>query len=292
MQLRGKVLLGSAIAVGALLVYSIGFMQGAASSFFRQADSGAGQVASETKDTAIPTTNRTPTFFENVVKQKAEQESVEGSSIDNRPEQNASIDERAVMVSEQLHVVPDSVITSYLTDYLGVDAVSRIENPREFAEKIVSVITSEDDSEPSEGALQSYASLSPATGLRLIESSVSLDQFASVYIHFYSEAGTDLDLLLKWKNLSSGQTIELAQTGVVSSQPANYHAYRPQQGWEPGRYQVLAYDLYGDNELRSSIQFQVDAVNAQDPSVAQQVNHEAINEMMSVGQAVRKNLSQ
>ncbi len=200
--------------------------------------------------------------------------------------------EKSIDITQQsipLELIPNSTITNYLDEYLDPEIASRVENPRQFASDLMQAMKSDDTQAPVAGRLNAYVSLSPVSGFRTVDSGVDLQQFNPVYIHLSALEADRIDVMLKWKHLQSGEIIHLDQSIVTNSTQTTYRSFKPDQGWQSGRYQIAAYDMHNANHLLSVVSFQVQDVYEQTPEQAQQINQDAINEMMSVGQAVSKN---
>lgn len=200
---------------------------------------------------------------------------------------------REGLSSIKIGLIPSPVINSYLKKHISSNILSKVDDNRKFAEGIVNILTAEDDSkEVTEGELSTYASYSPVQGMRPLDSPARFNQYDSVYIHFVQNYSKELDILLKWKSVSTGKILRLDQASLDPEESESFRYFRPSEGWNNDTYRLFVYNMHGENELLSELTFQVDTVYSQDPTELLRPNTLAIEEMLSVGRASAKLIPQ
>lgn len=191
---------------------------------------------------------------------------------------------------DRVERLPADLIYQQLENLFDREYVERVEDPHDFAKRLIEVALSEGsfgdniESETDSKVALGF-SLSPVAGLREFVSLDEVEQHERIFVHF-SSPSTFQNLIVRWQHAESGEILQFSPLNLLGNQ-GSYISLQPRGGWRTGIYQVSVYDLSAQQHLVGAGSYRVSGVRFRERQ-ADEPDHEVIEDLVSSGRAALK----
>ena len=144
--------------------------------------------------------------------------------------------------------LPSPLIHKWLARLFDEEYLSTVENLHGFSREIAEIALTNDKDEQSIGAVSIRFSHSPINEIRLLNDTIEIDQFDTLYAHILPTQDMD-NCIIKWQHSNTGEILLFKHLALNTKNQAQYVWIKPSNGWRTGNYLVTIHDMDNSKQL-------------------------------------------